>query len=72
MVPELGKMIRRVTFLLLCLSAAAVELAADHTRPSWQALVWSLGWIFAAAGLGVWRFYSHLRVLTFEEESTVS
>lgn len=54
MVPELGKMIRRVTFLLLCLSAAAVELAADHTRPSWQALVWSLGWIFAAAGLGVW------------------
>lgn len=28
--------------------------------------------LFVAAGLGVWRFYSHLRVLTFEEESSVS
>ncbi|MBM3938393.1 MAG: MATE family efflux transporter, partial [Sphingomonadales bacterium] len=28
--------------------------------------------LFVAAGLGVWRFYSHLRVLTFEEESSFS
>ena len=28
--------------------------------------------LFVAAGLGVWRFYSHLRVLTFEEESSIS
>ena len=53
MVPELGKMVRRVTFLLLCLAAAAVEMAADHTRPSWQAMAWALGWMAAAAGLGI-------------------
>jgi MATE family multidrug resistance protein len=28
--------------------------------------------LFVAAGLGVWRFYSHLKVLNFEEESSVS
>ncbi|MFM7638262.1 MAG: MATE family efflux transporter [Bacteroidota bacterium] len=28
--------------------------------------------LFVAAGLGVWRFYSHLRVLTFEVESSFS
>ena len=28
--------------------------------------------LFVAAGLGVWRFYSHLKMLNFEEESSVS
>jgi transglutaminase-like putative cysteine protease len=54
MVPEMRKMVGRVTFLLLCLATAAVEMAADHNRPAWQAVVWASGWVALAAVLGKW------------------
>ena len=63
---------------LSILSYWVISLPLSYALGVWQNLqvygIWigfTVG-LFVAAGLGVWRFYSHLRVLTFEEESTVS
>jgi len=54
MAPELSRLVRRVTFALLALSAAAVEVAAFDTRPvavsvgiaaAWVAVALVLGWL---------------------------
>jgi MATE family multidrug resistance protein len=62
---------------LSILSYWVISLPLSYVLGVWQNLqvygIWigfTVG-LFVAAGLGVWRFYSHLRVLTFEEESTV-
>jgi transglutaminase-like putative cysteine protease len=57
MVPELSRMVRRLTFGLLALAAAATEIAAVDTRPILlslgQAAVWVLGAAVVAALLPV-------------------
>src|SRR5262245_27329650 len=49
MAPELSRLVRRVTFVLLALSAVAVEVAANDGRASWQSVALAAAWVCAAA-----------------------
>ncbi|QJW97046.1 transglutaminase domain-containing protein [Frigoriglobus tundricola] len=53
MAPELSRLVRRVTFLLLVLASAAVEIAAVDTRPVAVSLGRAAGWVVAAAVVGL-------------------
>jgi transglutaminase-like putative cysteine protease len=48
MAPEFSRALRRVTFVLLTLSAFAVEVAAVDTRPVLQSLGLAVGWVVFA------------------------
>ncbi|MGL4554635.1 MAG: hypothetical protein ACRC33_26010, partial [Gemmataceae bacterium] len=52
MAPEPSPLVRRVTFLLLALSAAAVEVAAFDTRPVAASLGVAAAWVAATARVG--------------------
>lgn len=49
MVPELSRMVRRLTFVLLALAAAATEIAAVDTRSILLSLGLTAGWVLGAA-----------------------
>lgn len=52
MAPELSRVVQRVAFLLLALSAAAVEVAAIDTRPLGASLGLASVWVAVAAVVG--------------------
>jgi protein-glutamine gamma-glutamyltransferase len=49
MAPELSKLVRRATFVLLALAAIAVEVAARDGRAVGQSLAMALAWVIVAA-----------------------
>jgi hypothetical protein len=51
MVPDFSKLVRRTTFVLLALSAAAVEVAADDGRSAPRSLGLAAVWVGVAAAL---------------------
>ena len=51
MVPDLSRLVRRVTIGLLACAAAATEVAADDTRPLAQNLGMAMVWVAVAASL---------------------
>lgn len=53
MAPDVSRLVRRVTFVLLALSAAAVEIAAVDVRPVATSLGLAAVWV-AAAGVAGW------------------
>ncbi|MBO0697044.1 MAG: transglutaminase domain-containing protein [Zavarzinella sp.] len=52
MAPEMPRVVRRVTFLLLALSAGAVEVAAVDTRALRESLGLAAAWVVIAGGVG--------------------
>ncbi|HEY1380092.1 MAG TPA: transglutaminase-like domain-containing protein [Gemmataceae bacterium] len=52
MAPERSRLVRRVTFVLLALTAAAVEIAAVDSRAVAESLGLAAVWVGIAAGLG--------------------
>ena len=49
MVPEFSKLVRRATFVLLALSAVAVEVAASDGRAALESVGLAAIWVFVAA-----------------------
>src|SRR5690242_15205771 len=49
MAPELSKLVRRATVVLLALAAIAVEVAARDGRAVGQSLAMALAWVIVAA-----------------------